>query len=118
MENVNHTYPGRQHYNFELFAEDGREKESRTNADLKGVLEFLLRHGDHDYCQTFTGNSQLLCRLGISAPEKFLRMETVPSNFQQNLPNIREENRNRSDCFKVAKSASKLLLLEARSQQS
>ena len=36
----------------------------------------------------FTRESQLQDRLGISAPERFLRMETVPSNFQQNMPNI------------------------------
>ena len=58
------------------------------------------------------------CRLGISTPESFLRMETAPSNFQQNMPNIGEETRNRPVHFKVVKSASKLLLLEARFQQS
>ena len=52
-------------------------------------------------------------RLGISSPERSLRMETVPSNFQQDMPNIEEETRNRPACFKVVKSASKLLLLEA-----
>ena len=55
-------------------------------------------------------------RLGISSPERFLRMETVPSNFQKDMPNIGEEIRNRPVCFKVVKSTSKLLLLEARSQ--
>ena len=44
-------------------------------------------------------------------------METVPSNIQQDMPNIEEKTRNRPVCFKVVKSASKLLLLEARSQQ-
>ena len=34
------------------------------------------------------------------------------------LPNIGEETRNRPVCFKVVKSASKLFLLEAGSQQS
>ena len=34
------------------------------------------------------------------------------------MPNIEEETRNRPACFKVVKSASKLLLLEAGSQQS
>ena len=57
-------------------------------------------------------------RLGISAPERFLTMENAPSNFQQNMPNIGEETRNRPVCFKVVKSASKLLLLLAGSQQS
>ena len=73
---------------------------------------------DHDYCQTFTMESQLQNRLGISSPDRFLRMETVPSNFQQDMPNIGEETRNRPVCFKVVKSASKLLLLEASFQQS
>ena len=45
-------------------------------------------------------------------------METVPSNFQQNMPNIEEETSNRPVYFKVVKSAYKLLLLEAESQQS
>ena len=31
-------------------------------------------------------------------------METVPSNFQQNMPNIGEETGNRPTCFKVVKS--------------
>ena len=62
--------------------------------------------------------SKLQGRLGILAPERFLRMETVPFNFQQNMPNIGEENRNIPVCFKVVKSASKLLLLKAGSQRS
>ena len=45
-------------------------------------------------------------------------METVPSNFQQNMPNIEEETSDKPVYFKVAKSAYKLLLLEAGSQQS
>ena len=45
-------------------------------------------------------------------------METVPSNFQQDMSIIGEKTRNRPVCFKVVKSASKLLLLEARFQQS
>ena len=45
-------------------------------------------------------------------------MKTVPSSFQQNMANIGEETRNRPVCFKVIKSASKLLILEAGSQQS
>ena len=75
MENASCTYPGKQYDSLELFAENGKDKESRTN-------------------------------------------ETMPSNFQRNMPNIGEETRNRSVCFKVGKSASKLLLLEAGSQQS
>ena len=39
VENINYTYPGKQHDNLELFAENGRDKEFRTNADLKGNLE-------------------------------------------------------------------------------
>ena len=118
VENVSHTYPGRHHDSLELFAENGRDKESRTNADLKGNLGISNWAGDHDYCQTFTRESQLQGRLGVSTPEKFLRMETVPSNFQQNMANIGKETRNRPVYFKVIKSTSKLLLLEARSQQS
>ena len=74
--------------------------------------------GDHDYWRKFTRESQLQGWLGISASERFLRMETLPSNFQQNIPNIGEETRNRSVYFKVAKSVFKLLLLEEGSQQS
>ena len=48
---------------------------------------------------------------------QFLGIETVSSNFQGNMLNIGEKNRNRPACLKVVKSASKLLLLEARSQQ-
>ena len=42
VKNVSHTYPGRQHDSLELFAENGRDKESRSNADLKGNLGILL----------------------------------------------------------------------------
>ena len=118
VENVSHTHSGRQHDSLELFAENGRGKESRTNADLKGNLGVSTWAGDHNYCRIFARESQLQGRLGISAPERFLRMETVPSSFQQNMANIGEETRNRPVCFKVIKSVSKLLLLEAGSQQS
>ena len=37
----------------------------------------------------------------ISAPERFLRMEAVPSIFWQNTPNIGEETKNRPVFFKV-----------------
>ena len=116
VENVSCTYPGRQFDSLELFVENGRDKEYRTNPDLKGNLAVSTWAGDHDYCQTFTRESQLQGR--ISARKWILRMETVPSNFQENMPNIGEETKNRSVCFKVFKSASKLLLLEARCQQS
>ena len=46
MENVSHTYPGREHDNFELFVENWREKESRTNADLKGNRKYLNCNAD------------------------------------------------------------------------
>ena len=85
-----------------LFAENGRGKESRTNADLKGNLGVSTWAEDPDYCLTFTRESQLQGRLGISAQEIFLRMETMPSNFQQNMPNIGEETRNRPVCFKLS----------------
>ena len=45
MENINHTYPGRKHDSLELLAENGRDKESRTNADLKGNLGVFFRQG-------------------------------------------------------------------------
>ena len=80
VENVSHTYPGRQYDSFNLFAENGRDKESKTNADLKGNLAVSTWTGDHDYWQG---------RLETSAPERFHGMETVPSNFQQIMPNIR-----------------------------
>ena len=38
VRNVSHTYPGRQHDSLELFAENGRDKESRFNADFKENL--------------------------------------------------------------------------------
>ena len=118
VENISHTYSGRQHDSLELFAENERDKESRTNADIKGNLGVSTWAGDHDYCRIFATKSQLQSRLGISAPERFLRMETVPSSFQQNMANIGKETRNRPVCFKVIKLVSKLLLLEAGSQQS
>ena len=116
--NVSHTHSGRQHDSLELFAENGRDKESRTNADLKGNLGVSTWAGDHNYCRIFARESQLQGRLGISAPERFLRLETAPPSFQQDMANIGEETRNIPVCFKVIKSASKLLLLEAGSQQS
>ena len=118
VENVSYTYLGRQNDSLKLFAENGRDKESRSNVDLKRNLGVSSWAGDHDYCQTFTRESQLQDRLGISSPDRFLRMETVPSNFQQDMPNIGEKTRNRPVCFKVVKSASNLLFLEARFQQS
>ena len=48
----------------------------QSNVDLKGNLGISTSAGDHDYCQTFTRESQLQGRLGILSPEKFLRMET------------------------------------------
>ena len=36
--NVSSTYPGRQQDSLELLAENEREKESRTNSDIKGHL--------------------------------------------------------------------------------
>ena len=118
MENVTYTYPDRQHDSLELFAENWRKEEYRTNADLKGNFGVSTWAGDHDYCRTFTKESQLQCRLGISAPGRFIRLDTLHSNFQQNMPNFGEETRNRPVCFKVVKSTSKLLLLEVGSQQS
>ena len=120
MENVSHTYPGRQYDTFNLLAENGRDKKSRTNADLKWNLGVSIWAGDHYYCRTFTRQSQLQDRLEISAPERFHGMETMPTNYfaQQNMPNIRGRTGNRPICFKFDKSASKLLFLKAGSQQS
>ena len=80
---VCHTYPGRKHGSFELFAENGRDKESRSNADLKRNLGLSTWAGDHDYCLTFTRKSQLQGRPGISSPDRFLRMEIVPLIFSK-----------------------------------
>ena len=66
VENVSYTYPGRQHDSLELFAENGRDEESRSNADLKGNLGVSSWAGDHHYYQTFTRESQLQSRLGIN----------------------------------------------------
>ena len=91
VENVSHKYSGRKPDSVELFAENGRDKESRASADLKGNFGVSTWAGDHNYCRIFTRESQLQGRLGILAPEKFLRMKTVSSSFQQNMANIREE---------------------------
>ena len=99
VENVSYTYPGRQHDSLELSSENGRDKESKTDVDLKGNLGVSTWAGDHNYSRTFTRESQLQGRLGISAPERLLRMETAPSNFQQNMPSIGKETRNRPVCF-------------------
>ena len=64
VENVSYTYPAIKHDSVGLFAENGRDKESRSNADLKGNLGVCTRAGDHDYCQTFTRESQLQGRVG------------------------------------------------------
>ena len=64
VENVSYTYPGRKHDSLELFTENGSGKESRSNADLKGNLGVSTWAGDHDYCQTFTRESQLQGTLG------------------------------------------------------
>ena len=82
-ENVNYTYPGRQHDSLELFPENGRDKEFKTDADLRGHLGVSTWEGDHDYCRAFTRESQLQGRLGISAPERFLKMETCPLIFSK-----------------------------------
>ena len=98
------TYPIHiQHDSLELFAENRRDKECRTNADLKGNLEVSTWAGDHNYCRIFTRKYQFQGRLVISAPDRFLRMEILPSNLQQNIPNIEAETRNRPVCFKVVK---------------
>ena len=66
VKNVSHTYPGRQHDSLELFAENGRDKESRSNAALKGNLGVSTWEEDHDYCQTFTKESHLQGRLRMN----------------------------------------------------
>ena len=72
--------------------------------------------------------SQLLPNIyqGISVATQIWNLEirkiprngNLSFNFQQNMRNIGEETRYRPFCFKVVKSASKLLLLEVGSQQS
>ena len=52
-----HAYSARQYDTFELSAENGRNRESRTNADFKENLGVYTRAGDHDYCQIFTRES-------------------------------------------------------------
>ena len=66
VKNVSYTYLGRQHDSLELFPENGRDKESRSTADLKGNLGVSTWAGDHDYCQTFTRESQLQGKLGMN----------------------------------------------------
>ena len=56
MENVRSTYPGSQQGSLELFAENGKEKESRSNADLKGKLGVLLRQGIMITAEHLPGN--------------------------------------------------------------
>ena len=82
-ENVNYTYPGKQHDSLELFPENGRDKEFKSDADFRGNLGVSTWAGDHDYCRAFTRESQLQGRLGISAPERFLKMETCPLIFSK-----------------------------------
>ena len=43
VENVSYTYPGVQHDSLELFAENGKDKESRTNADLIRLLPAIYK---------------------------------------------------------------------------
>ena len=88
MENISYTYPGRQHDSLVLFAENWRDKISRTNADLKENLGVSTWAGGCNYCkEEYSGN-------------------------------IGEETRNRLVSFEVVKSASKLLILEAGSQKT
>ena len=56
MENFIYTYPGRQHDSLELFAKNSRDKESITNADLKGNQGFLLRQGITIIAKHLPGN--------------------------------------------------------------
>ena len=55
--------------------------------------------GDHDYCRKCTKQSQLQYRLGISIPERLCGKKSVSSNFQQNMPTIGEETRNRPSYY-------------------
>ena len=50
VENVSYTYPDRQHDGLDLFAENRRVKESRTNTNLKRNFGVSPWAGDHDYC--------------------------------------------------------------------
>ena len=83
VENVSYTYPGRQHGSLDLFAENGRDKESKTNADLKGNLGVSTWVRDHDHCRIFTRESQLQGRLGFSAPERSSEWKLRPLIFSK-----------------------------------
>ena len=107
MENVSDTYPGTQHDSLELFAKNGGTKNAELIQISRKSWEFYLGRESRLLLKIYQGIS-IEGRLGISAPEKLVRMETVPCNFQQNIPNIGEETRNRPVCFKVVISASKL----------
>ena len=87
---------------------------NRSYHDSQSALQFRFP----GTCSTYTKKSQLQWRLGVVAPERFLGMKTVSSNFQENMSNIGEKPRNRPVCFKVVKLASMLLLLEAGYQES
>ena len=54
---LSHAYSARQYDTIELSAENGRNRESRTNADFKENLGVYTRAGDHDYSQIFTRES-------------------------------------------------------------
>ena len=56
MENVRYTYPGSQQDSLESFAENEREKESRSNVDFKGNLGVLLRQGITITAEHLPGN--------------------------------------------------------------
>ena len=66
-----------------FFAENGRDKESRTNADLKGNLGISTWAGDHDYCRTFTRESQLQGRPGARHQKDSSEWKLCPLIFSK-----------------------------------
>ena len=105
VENVSYMNPARQHDSLESYLlKMGGTKNPKLMQISNGISEFLLGQGITITAEHLPGN--LNCKADWE------------SDFQQNMPNIGKETRNRPVCFKVVKPTSKLLLLETESQQS
>ena len=96
--------------------------EGAKNSDLmqisKEIWEFLLRQGITITVKHLPGNLNCKADWESYHQKKSSEWKLVPSDFLQDLSNIGEETKNRPVCFKVVKSTSTLLLLEAGSQQT